>query len=204
MINRKYEPRDRQREKATKREHGHTTSTSIKQQKPRGSLKSINQSIIWSCSYGHNQLIHDYSFRVLERIYIFIIVCVLHTQKVLRNRLFFEKQLFKKPFPYYKVEYRSYTKMNKQKLSETTLRVYRDDLEQIKLIQKRESLASIEDALHWIMKRLANLEELYDIVQGKCDDTKEELDELRVEYISSTPISLFLLTLCIIRQPHTL
>lgn len=65
---------------------------------------------------------------------------------------------------------------------ETHIRAYLDDVEALDLIMKRESLISRKDTLHWILKRLQNLEQLASIVEAKCDESAEELEKLHVEY----------------------
>lgn len=63
-----------------------------------------------------------------------------------------------------------YAKM-KDKMSETTVRVYVDDLGLLREIQKEQRFASLEDTLHWILSvRLPNLLKLADIVWDASEE----------------------------------
>lgn len=59
----------------------------------------------------------------------------------------------------------------KDKLSETTVRVYVDDLKTLKEIQKQQRFASLEDTLHWLISvRLPNLQKLADIIWDNAEE----------------------------------
>lgn len=72
----------------------------------------------------------------------------------------------------------------KDKMSETTVRVYVDDLETLREIQEQQRFASLEDTLHWILSvRLPNLSKLAKIVWDNADawESPERPEKFLVE-----------------------